>query len=172
MKPKYKLGDVVFFNNDSIYSKLILMYNRIVYYDKGWSHVGIITEINKDTVLIHEALSNGFNPNHYDKEYLEGRIEEGSVMIKRPKKKLEEVRFWADEYLGRPYAWWDIIGIGLSLFLKLPIGLTGAKKLICSEAVARVLYDCSNKKINFEEEFNKRYDYITPTDLAVSKQLK
>ena len=46
----------------------------------------------------------------------------------------------------------------------------GAKKLICSEFVARVLYEISNKEINFEEEFNKKYDYITPADLYQSRR--
>ena len=48
---------------------------------------------------------------------------------------------------------------------------TGTKQIICSEAVARILYDSSNKKINFEKEFDKRYDLISPIDLYYSKQI-
>ena len=47
--------------------------------------------------------------------------------------------------------------------------VTGANRLICSEAVARILYDSSKKKINFQKEYDKPYDLVTPQDIFVSK---
>jgi len=48
----------------------------------------------------------------------------------------------------------------------------GAKNLICSEAVARILYDSSEKKIDFEKEFLIPYDLIEPMHLWRSKQIE
>lgn len=165
-----KVGDVVFFEGDGFFSSCIKHYNMINYYCSGWTHVGIITEIKKDNVLINEALSNGFVRNTYSISYVEERIKEGTMKLKTPKKRLTKVKEHADKYLGRGYGWFDIFGITISMltgfkFLK----ITGANKLICSEAVSRILYDSSNKKINLSRELNKPYDLITPMDIYLSE---
>lgn len=172
----YKPGQIVNFSNNHLFAKLIKFRNLLVYGELGWSHSAIITDIYKDHVLIHEALSQGFVSNKYEKWWLNMKLERGEIAIGTSKVKLKNVLKCANNYKGRPYAWWDIFNIFFSWisgrssliwrFFK------GPKYLICSEAVARVLYDSSDKKLNLEEEFNKPYDMIEPTDLFKSSQLK
>ena len=52
------------------------------------------------------------------------------------------------------------------------LNLSDDNKLICSEAVARILYDASEKDINFELEYCKNYNLITPMDIFESKYVK
>ncbi|MCF7861159.1 hypothetical protein K9M79_02850 [Candidatus Woesearchaeota archaeon] len=153
--------------------KLIKIYNKITYGVDGFAHCGIITNGGLDEIQIHEAIGKGFVKSWYPKLFIEKMIEEKTCKIQYPKIKLSNVEKNADNYLGKGYGFLDILGIGISFitgwrFIK----LTGASKLICSEAVARILYDSSNKKINFEEEYKKPYDLITPMDLYLSEQLK
>lgn len=174
---KFKVGDVVFFRSDSIISKLISIYNLRYYGEMGFTHVGIITKVEKDKVLIHEALSNGFvktkkngKLNYYNNDYILKQMEEGSMDVLSTKLKLKNVYKTSEKYIGRPYAWFDIFGIALSFLFNFKFTkLTGADKLICSEAVSRILFDASNKKINLSEEFNKPYDLIAPQDIYNSK---
>ena len=190
-EPKFKAGDVVFFKPKkfSIYSTLIRINNFINYRELGWTHVGIIGEVKPHSIIIYEALTQGFVASEYGKGELQTIISQRKAKIKRPKIRVTKVKDSCEQYLGRPYGWIDVfqIGVGtifnlMSLFfafndkLRLVVGsfmlqTSGASKLQCSEAVARVLYDSSNKKINFQEEFGKKYSLITPHDLAISKQL-
>lgn len=170
---KYKTGQIIFFNWNNIYSKVIGVFNRLEYGETGFSHVGIITEVLDDKVLIHEALSKGFSASYYSTEHLNQYFAEGSIAIGEAKMPLTYTLEHANNYLGRPYAWFDIISITLAFFTKFKfLKLTGASKLICSEAVARILYDASGKKIDFEEEYGKKYDLITPMDIYRSNQIK
>jgi len=170
---KYKVGMCIFINWDNWCVKLIRLFNRIKYGEKGFGHVGIITKVEKNRVQIHEAVNKGFTKSWYPKDFLDKRIEEGTIEVKETKIKLKNVEINADKYLGRPYAWFDLIGIIISFLTGCRlIKITGASKLICSEAVARILYDSSNKKINFEKEYWKDYDLITPMDIYLSRSLK
>ena len=169
----YKKGQIIFINWDNFYVKLIRFYNRMKYGESGFGHVGIITKVTKDSVQIHEAVSKGFVKSYYPKEFLNGKIGEGTIEVKETKIKLKDVEKNADKYLGRPYGWGDFIGIILSLITGCRfIKITGASRLICSEATARILYDSSNKKINISEELDKTYDLLTPQDIYLSKFLK
>lgn len=168
---KFNVGDVVFFKGKSFYSTLIYSYNFIKYGESGYSHVGIITKIKKSTIVIHEALGSGFQANDYEKWWLNNKIELGDIKIRQSIIKLTNVYKNAEIYYGRGYAWSDILFIGLAFLTKFKFSITGANRLICSEAVARILYDSSNKKINFEKEYNKPYDLVTPMDIFLSKQL-
>ena len=166
---KYKEGDVVNFSwNGNLYQKVIRLYNRIKYgSDYIWTHTGIIGEINS-SIMIFEALDDGFAPFEYDEWWLDAKVKEGVIEVLRPKNvyNIEQLR----KYIGRPYAWFDIVRIFVAIF---GIKLKGsAKRLICSEAVARGLYDISNKKINLAKEYDKPYDLITPMDIHLSKQLE
>jgi len=168
---KFKTGNIVFFNWGGFYSSLIERHNKKEYGQKGYTHIGIITKIKKNEVQIHEALSRGFVKSWYPKSFLEDKKKEGKVEIKEINKTLKLVEENADQYLGNSYAWKDIISIIISsIFGFRLLRLTGADKLICSEAVARILYDASNKKINFAEEYDKPYDLITPMDIYYSEQ--
>lgn len=166
---KFKVGDIVFFKGDSFYSNIIYYYNYIKYGEKGYSHVGIITKVRKDTVIIHEALSEGFVKNDYEIWWLNNKRELGDISIRQTKIKLTNVFKNAEIYYGRGYAWSDILFIGLAFLTRFKISFTGANRLICSEAVVRILYDSSNKKIDFEKEYEKQYDLVTPMDIYNSK---
>ena len=170
---KYKKDQIVFFNFKSFYGKFIEFYNKLNYGEKGYTHVGIITKVDKKYILIHEAAAKGFIKSWYPIEWINEKVKSKNLLIKPVNKKLLNVFKTAEKYLGRPYAWFDIFGIIISFlfgfkFLK----LTGANKLICSEAVARILYDSSNKQINLSSEYNKPYDLISPMDIHNSKWLK
>lgn len=172
---KLEVGDVVFFNWGSPYARLIRWRNKIRWGGKGWSHCGIIAETGyleerKTFSLIYEAVSKGFVKSYYPDWWLEEKIAEGKAMIMRPKYKLRKVKENADKYLGRDYAWTDIFFIAYYWILgKTALkSSTGAKEVICSEAIARILYDASRKKINFEKEWGIPYDFIEPMHLVNS----
>lgn len=170
---KFKTGDIVFFKGDAIYSNLIKFHNYLKFKELGYTHAGIIAKVNYDKVLIYESLSSGFVKNYYEKWWLENKIISKELDIKSTNKKLTNVYKNAEKYLGRPYAWFDIFGIALStLFNFRFLKITGANKLICSEAVSRILYDSSDKKINFEKEYNLPFDLISPMHLYKSKYLQ
>lgn len=86
---------------------------------------------------------------------------------------MKDVKKNADKYLGKGYGFLDIFHILLYWIFgtKAKFLFTHAQYLICSEAVARILYDASGKKINFEKEFEIPYDLIEPAHLAQSKQI-
>lgn len=168
---KFKIGQIVFFRGNSFYSKLITSHNLIKYKEIGYSHVGIITEVKKDKVLIHEAISSGFVSSYYPKTWLNNKLDLDDIFIQFTFIKLTNVKKNAEKYLGKPYAWSDIFFIGLSFLFRFKFSFTGANKLICSEAISRILYDSSNKKINLSDEYNTPYDLITPMDIYISKYL-
>lgn len=160
-----KIGEVAFFKGSAIYMRAVRLYNILKYGKPGFSHVGIIGDKNfKDDgydVLVYEAIGSGFEKNWY--RY-------SDIVTINPKVKLINVKKNCEKYLGVDYGWKDILAIVLSIF-GINIKTTGASKLICSEAVARILYESSNKKINFENEYYKPYDLITPMDIFNSTQL-
>lgn len=167
---EFKNGQAVLFNGDGFISSCIRFYNRINYHERGWTHVGIITKVEDDRVLIHEALSEGFVCKYYKKSLLEERISDGEIQIKTPRYKLKNVKKCADNYLGRPYGYLDIASIAISTILGFRfLKTTGAKQIICSEAVSRVYYDSTNKRMNISKEFYKSFDLITPTEIDMSK---
>jgi len=158
------------FNCNNPYSKIIRFYNRLKFGEDGFAHCGIITKVEKDKVQIHEAISKGFIKSYYPKNFLNKRIEKGIIAIGTTKEKLKNIEKIADKYLGKPYGWLDILGIALSFILGFKfLKITGAKNLICSEAVSRILYEASNKKINFEKEYKIPFDLITPINILYSK---
>ncbi len=170
----FKVGQVVLFNNTkSIFGKLITFYNETTYGESKTTHAGIIAEVKKDSVLIFEsATMSGFKPYSYEKKLLIERIEDGSIIIAAPKVKVKNVKEVCNNYRNIRYAVMDIVAIAIYWATGFKIKMTRSTKLICSEAVVRVLYDASNKKINFEGEFGKPYDLITPADIYYSNQVQ
>lgn len=176
---EYKIGDIVLFNWDNPYSKIIRKFNKLVYGNYGWSHVGIITEVQKDKVLIYEALAKGFTDiawngekNYYSKSGLEDLIKKENVLIGHPKKKLMYLKYEANKYLGLKYAFTDIINIFTGImFNKRFFGPTDYR-MTCGEVVSRILYDSSFGNLDISNEFDKTFDEITPMDLFLSEQIE
>lgn len=174
---QFKIGDVLNFSWDSVYGKVIKLYNYKEYgYSKEnkWTHSAIIGDIQGDNVIVYEALNKGFVKNTYSIKQLNNWLKNKYMIVGVPIKPLTNVTKNCEKYIGTPYGWFDIFNIGLYLiFKKFAFTIsTGTKQIICSEAVARILYDSSKKQIEFEKEFNKKYDLITPIDLYYSKQIK
>ena len=174
----YKIGDVVFFNWDNPYAKIIRKFNKKVYGKIGFSHVGIITEVKEDKVLIYEALAKGFtniawngDENYYSKKGLEDLIKKEQVVIGHPIKSLDNLKEHADKYLGLKYAFTDIINILTGTFFDKRFFKQTDYKMTCGEVVARILYDSSSGKLDLSSEFDKHFDEIIPMDLFISNQI-
>ena len=175
MKTKFKVGQVVLFNNtSSFFSKIITKYNLSNYGESKCVHAGIIGNIIGNGFFIYEAksLKDGFSGYVYVKKELEDKIKDGSIIIKESKVKLNNVLGNCKKYVGIGYGILDVLMIGLYWLTRIKISLTKAKKIICSEAVIRILFDSSQKKIDFEEEYDCSYDLIDPMKIYLSKQLK
>lgn len=169
-----KIGDIILLRGDSVFSKLIYLGNRIHYGKKGYSHVGIVGGIRGDSVFIYEALSEGFTKSTYSENEINNFIKNDKLLIGKSKISLNRVPEHCEKYIGRSYAWYDIFQISLYVLFGVRkfFFSTGAKKLICSEAVSRILFDASNKQINFEKQFGKKFDLIMPQDLRESKDIR
>jgi len=172
---KYKSGSAVLFNkNESIFTKLITAFNHANYGESKCTHAGIIAKIERRKILIFEPvnLREGFVGYWYDRKYFESLIQSGEILIGQPNNYVTHVLKHAKKYENTKYGILDIFAIAFFWLTGFKIKTTGAKKLICSEAVVRILYDASKKRINFEREYNKPYDLITPMDIYLSKQIK
>lgn len=172
---EFKVGQVLNSKGQGIYGKLIGFRNGLIYgKEHNWTHSAIITEVKENKVLVFEALSNGFVSNYYEKSWLSNKIKEGFYIIGETKIALKDVHKHANKYKGTGYGWLDIIHIILYWIFgsKAKFLFTHAQALICSEAVARILYDASEKKIDFEKEYEIPYDLIEPMHLWQSKQIK
>jgi len=158
--------------NDNLFMKLISWRNKLHNKSK-WTHTAIvITEIDEyNNVQVAEALGKGFVISEYPAWWIYLKQKEGKIELGETNKPLKNVYDLAKKYEGARYGWSAIFHIVLSFFTKDNDYTDGEKHLICSEAVARILYDASNKKIDFVKEFKKSYDLITPDDLSVSKQI-
>ena len=112
--------------------------------------------------------------NDYEKWWLEYKIKKGFYIVGESKVKLKDVRECAMFYLGKDYGIFDIFRIGFHWIFNVgkPMIRSKTKSLICSEAIAKILYDASNKKINLEEEFGIPYDFIEPMHIHKSKYIK
>ena len=137
-----------------------------------------------DRVQIHEATNDGFMPvtkqgqeNWYNKEWLNSVIGK-KIMIGRTKADLSNILKNAQKYEGIKYGWINIFMHAISMFLKLIIGngklkyTDEEKTLHCSEGVSRVLYDSSNKKVNFADEYSVPFDVISPAHIYLSSQVE
>jgi hypothetical protein len=171
----FKVGQVLNSKGSGFYGKLIRFRNSLAYgKEHNWAHSAIITSIEKNKVLVHEALSQGFIANYYEKSDIEDKINKGYFSIGTPISPLKDVLKFAKNYEGKGYGFLDIFHIIIFWLFgtKSKFLFTHAQNLICSEAVARILYDSSNKKINFESEFEIPYDLIEPMHLWQSQQIK
>ena len=171
---KYRKGQLYFIKNNSFFGKGISYYNLRTFGRSDCTHIGIITNVNSldNKVEIAEATSKGFIFNEYDSRKLNRQILEGKVHIGEVNEELKNVREICKKYEGIRYGYLDILGIGLSGLIGWKVlGITGKNAIICSEAVSRVIYDCT-KKIDFAKEYNIKFDAITPEHIYLSKQVK
>lgn len=173
-----RVGTILNSKGWGIFGKLVRWRNQLRWPDmENWAHTCIITKIDGDTVEIAEALGKGFTITNYEKWWVEAKIKEGFYVEGNTITPIKNIRETAQLYQGRPYGFFDIMAIvgfwilgGYSKYVPRVFG--GSKALICSEAIARILYDASNKQIDFEKEFNIPYDLIEPMHLWTSNQIK
>ena len=172
---EYKVGQCVFFNwTDNFCSKVITYYNNQKYGKSLATHVGVILEVDGDDILIGESIDRGFAILPYHSSFLDRHREMGDVIIGEPKEELDlDILIEsAHKYEGTPYGWLDILCIGIHFYTGLSIDLTGAKRIICSEAVAKLYYDASEKVIDFQLEYDKHISLIDPMNILDSNQIK
>lgn len=172
----FNIGDILLCKGYGLFGKLVRFGNLIQYRTLGYAHAGIICDIGKnkdgvDSALVYEALGDGFQANWYEIYWLENQIQKGFFIKGNTIIKQTNVKENADKYLGNKYGYFDIFHIGLYWITGKKFQTDTSKNIICSEAIARILYDSSNKKINFSKEFDISYDLISPQDLLNSKQI-
>lgn len=168
---KFKVGDNVLFNwNDSIYSWIISAYNYIHFRQSKCTHAGKISRIDGDTIYIHEAIAKKGKEDYkayiYSQRDLERYVSEGKAIIMRPNVAITDVEETCKSYEGFDYDWTSILLMPFKLFISTP------KKVFCSEANARIDYDCSKHKLNIAAEFGIDYEKVTPMHFYLSKQYK
>ncbi|QQS37459.1 MAG: hypothetical protein IPM56_05755 [Ignavibacteriales bacterium] len=155
-----KPGDLVLFSHTRFFDKLVRWFTN-----SEFSHAGIVYEIGEKYILVGEAWGTGF-------DIRKRRVKEiYSCRVRRSSIDLVDVLPVIKKYVGSPYDKLNIFGLVFYKYFRIKFFETSANNLTCSEASARFFYDSSNKGINFEKEFSKPYDYITPADLSLSNQL-
>ena len=166
-----KAGDVVLFNwGEGLYSWIIERYNLVHFKEKGFTHAGIISDVEDDIVWIHEAIwkkdQKDFQAYSYSIDFLENLVNEEKVQIRRPTEELSDIRGVCEEYEDLNYDWISILLMPFTFFKATP------NQVFCSEGVGRILYDDSNKKINIAAELDISYEKLVPQHLAITKQLE
>ena len=172
---KFEVGQILNSKGRGIFGRLIRWRNSFIYGRRhNWAHSAIISGVEKERILVYEAISKGFVATYYEEAWLRRKIDEGFFIVGETEIPLKDVKNNADNYLGRGYGFLDIVHITIFWIFgtKAKFLFTGAQNLICSEAVARIIYDASEKEINFEKEFEIPYDLIEPMHLFLSKQIK
>lgn len=117
-----------------------------------------------DEAKIFETDGNQFKASFSPIEKYDGRK---LVIIKARYLKKEMAKFQelCKKYNGRPYSYWDIGTNALFFFFARPIrskvvGLFGSKEfMVCSELVARIVYEATGNKLW------KDFEGITPEDI-------
>lgn len=179
MKHKFKTGQMLNFSTNTIFGLLIKFHNKLKFRGKDLAfnptHIGIISNVTKDTVEVFEALNSGTTFTIYPKDKLNRLLDNNKLKIIESKKQLKNVKKVCSKYNNIRYGKLKtFIAITLNLFskrlaTKIP---DTTSDLICSEVVARVCYDCSDKKVNFEKEYNITYHLVTPAHIHFSNQVK
>lgn len=158
---------IFFFNWNNTYSKIIEKVTKF-----HWTHVGIGYEDKKKGVyVIYEAINKGFVKSEYSKKTID-KMNDNSMSNCNyitlygniTKEYFEQV---ANKYLGNNYDWLSIFNIALIYIfgLKSFSISSGSKQLICTEAVARILWDL--KIINLSKILRKEFDIITPKEIYI-----
>lgn len=159
-----KKGDVILFKNEGGFVANAI--SKVT--NSEFVHVGIVFNTIDKTVYVAEARNKGFVIHYYKETEL---LNNPVFKIKRSSIKLKNVDKIITQYLGNDYGFLQILNILIYRYLRIKLPGDGVDTLICSEAVARVLWDC-NEKINLAEEFDTPFDYITPAMINKSKFFK
>lgn len=164
-----KVGQIFFWNGGSegFLGKAITYFNMKTFGRSDCTHCGIISYVGDYAIEIYEAGNKGFFPREVSKEW----FEQPQVKIGECKEKVSDVLQACEKYEKIKYGWFDLIAIMLKYYTGLNLNITGKNSLICSEAVCRVLYDCS-KSIDFQKEYKIPFDLITPEHIFLSKQVR
>lgn len=157
---QYQPGDLVLFSNNELFDKLVKLFTSSEY-----SHTGVILDLKEKHTVVGEAWGSGFDIRKRKYSELE------KCRVRRPKEVLINVKENILKYVGRPYDKLNIIGLLLFRLFRIKLFESNAQSMTCSEFSARFFYDATLGKINFEMEFQKPHDYITPADLSKSNQL-
>lgn len=154
---------IVFFAWDTTYGKLIRFHTK-----SKWTHVGIVAAENTEGFICFEALNKGLIKTHYSRTQMTELERQGLAVVKEVDLRVSEQKLWdtCAKYEGTPYDWISIINIALySILGRRALNFSGPRAVICSEYVARVLYELSGGQINFENIYGKKFDLITPAEL-------
>lgn len=171
---KFKVGQVLLTRGNAVYMKLVRWRNKIVWGEEGYSHAGIITEVKEATIEVAEALGTGYSIKDYEKWWVENKLNSGEYVLLESIEKLKDVKIHAFKYDGTSYPWWDIIKLTFRWLFNIDKtqDSNSSRRVFCSEAVVKILYDSSNKKIDFQKEYDEPWDSIEPMHLYYSKQLR
>jgi hypothetical protein len=164
-----KAGQIFFWNggNEGILGKAITYFNMKTFGRSDCTHCGIISYVGDYAIEIYEAGNKGFFPREVSKEwFLQPQVSLGEC-----KESLKDVHKNCLKYENTRYGWFDLFLIAVKHYTGISLSLTGEKRLICSEAVCRVLYDCS-RSIDFQKEYKIPFDLITPEHIFLSKQVR
>lgn len=171
-------GDVLLFRGRTVYGQLIEAANFLrrpcaSLNGHNWTHAGIVTErLQSGIVGVAEALTDGFTLSTYGVEELEDRYRDDLIKwgqlsrydIVDSFETRDRLQRLVGEYYGRGYGWRDVWSIACpSVSLS-----TGAKALICSEAVARMLHEVSDGAVDIAAEFGVPFDRVEPYHLSAS----
>ncbi len=167
VRNQIKNGDVLMYRGRSLVSKLIRWFTKSRY-----SHAGLAVWWN-DRLMVMEAVGKGVivNPLSVNVAHYDGRVEWfASVAEISENERIELVRF-AQQELGKEYATWKIIAIGLAILFGKSAETTDKlrreRRLFCSYYVAQA-YNAIGRdlKKNVSDRF------MTPDDIASSPELK
>lgn len=171
---------LVFFSENKIISKAIQKVTN-----SKWSHVGFISHVDEDNnfIVTYEALSQGFVEKRYKLDEFIKRRNIREIEIKSLELNISYKLFKErlEAYRGKGY---DRLAIFLILLFKpfltirkplkrilkfdiakLMFIFESSKRVICTEAVARILYELSEGIIDFGKEYNKPVDFLYPIEL-------
>ncbi len=160
-------GDVLMYRGRSFVSRLIRCFTKSRY-----SHAGLAVWWN-DRLMVMEAVRKGVivNPLSVNVARYDGRVEWFASVNEIPEnERIELVRF-AQQELGKEYATWKIIAIGLAILFGKSIEtkdkLRRERRLFCSYYVAQA-YNSIGKDL--KTQVSDRF--MTPDDIASSPILQ
>ena len=167
VRSNIKNGDVLMYKGRSFSSRIIQFATRSEY-----SHAGLAAWW-KDRLMVLEAVGHGVivtrlsaNVAHYD-----GDVELFTATEEIPEPDRERMVHFAQEELGKEYARWKAILLGIRLLFvrekKTRDTLKREKRLFCSHYVAQV-YNVIERDL----KKNKSDRFMSPGDIAESPRLR
>ena len=163
-----KIGDAVLFDNrKTLFGKMIGIFTKAKF-----THVGAFYEANGNSYVIAEAVGNGFVLSSYNAKKVDKRRRKGTISVKRPLVELHEPKKALMALLSTPYSWKSILAIAIdkATGITLTFAVDGKHSGICSEMYSIFARIASQGMLNISKEFNKDEDYVTPANIASSKQ--